>query len=141
MSTIALVRHKKDSLGKDFIELNIIEEQSGSVEKQNLDLYNMKDIKIPEEQPFNDDAFVAAIRTKEGQKAINQLKAEITATRNSECNFLLSKFINNSPDGKLFKVLTQVINEPLEEDASSTFRSIGLTKKQIWNYFVKNKLV
>src|SRR4051812_32326531 len=90
MSTIALIRHKTDREGKPYTELNLIEEESRRVDKQVINLYDMKRITVPDKE-YDEEVLNIAMRTEKGRIAINKLK-------NEKSNLLIKEFVTKQKE-------------------------------------------
>ena len=133
--TTALIRHKE---GK--VKLIISEEHNGKekiIEKTTLKLYDMSEI-TPLERDFDNDKFIKILHTREGQDALFEL-------RNEKANSVINEYATmqkenlktkvNGKENKIVKFINEIIKTPI--DAPVNF---GVTKKQIWNYFIKKGL-
>jgi hypothetical protein len=84
-------------------------------------------------------AFTKALYSSEGRKILQRMKNEAT---NKIINQFLTGYSKRLPDGKLLKSFTEeIIKEPLVGVNMLSNISIGVTKKQIFDEFVKSGLI
>ena len=102
--------------------------------------------------PFQQYKYQQAINSKEGSKALTELKNKLlkeTNYLNNETNKLLiesKKLITNGHEitdqrEKVGKLLNEMININLIKDSVPSFKNLGITKHDIWNYFIEKGII
>lgn len=152
MHAVASIRNLWDGAKK----LVLIEELKDDVKIQvrffeKWDMSIMQPIKSrPQLSKEQNDLLISVLQTNEGKRLLNNLK-------NSKSNLIINQFLGNikkeipehhkdskgivTGKTKLYSFFESMINEPLIGINHTKEKSVGLTKWEIWQECLKQKLI
>lgn len=105
--------------------------------------YDMNEISIPKDRfqltDKQNNQFEQILNSQYGQQILNRLK---NAKTERLVNVFLSYYKKRiKKSSKMEAFIEEIISEPLAGKNSLSFATVGITKEQIWNAFVENKLI
>lgn len=144
MTTSAHVRHRRNTS----VDIELVKEETGLTKGFRLkDKWDMKTAAPPKRWALTDKeegVYVRILQSKEGKKALNDLK-------NDKTNVAINDFVENIAEeiprrkGAKLTALRAFLKElsktPVKGDNTVAVSTLGITKRQIWKKFQELGLV